>query len=194
MLLFRSWVTLWNRVCITFTFWLALKTANFIQVLLEIWKKDWPSTLKGLQSRQIIADHLIWYITKLAGTQGMLDSGKDTLRPRTENVTSKIGWRMIWWEEEATKNYFTGPEGFVRRSNREFIQFLFISISSAAELQSHMYVALDQRYVTRDIFDLIYQQADKTAKMISGLITYLRKNDELYKQSKRKKPEKPKKP
>jgi four helix bundle protein len=32
------------------------------------------------------------------------------------------------------------PEGFVRRSNKEFIQFLFISVSSAAELQSHMYV------------------------------------------------------
>jgi four helix bundle protein len=86
------------------------------------------------------------------------------------------------------------PEGFVRRSNREFIQFLFISLSSAAELQSHMYVAMDQNYVTQEIFDNIYQQADKTAKMISGLISYLRKNEELYKQSKRKKPEKPKKP
>jgi four helix bundle protein len=86
------------------------------------------------------------------------------------------------------------PEGFVRRSNREFIQFLFISISSAAELQSHMYVALDQRYVTRDIFDLIYQQADKTAKMISGLITYLRNNEERFKQKKQEKLNKPKKP
>jgi four helix bundle protein len=82
------------------------------------------------------------------------------------------------------------PEGFVRRSNREFIQFLFISISSAAELQSHMYVALDQRYVTRDIFDLIYQQADKTAKMISGLITYLRENEKKYQQKKQEKPKK----
>jgi four helix bundle protein len=86
------------------------------------------------------------------------------------------------------------PEGFVRRSNREFIQFLFISISSAAELQSHMYVALDQRYVTRDIFDLIYQQADKTAKMISGLITYLRNNEARFKQKKQEKLNKPKKP
>ena len=49
------------------------------------------------------------------------------------------------------------PEGFVRRSNREFIQFLFISVSSASELQSHMYVALDQDYVTKEIFDRIYQ-------------------------------------
>ncbi len=79
------------------------------------------------------------------------------------------------------------PEGFVRRSNKEFIQFLFISVSSAAELQSHMYVALDQRYVTRDIFDLIYQQADKTAKMISGLITYLRNNEARFKQERQEK-------
>ena len=83
------------------------------------------------------------------------------------------------------------PEGFVRRSNREFIQFLFISVSSAAELQSHMYAALDQHYVTKDIFDGIYQQADKTGKMISGLITYLRKNEERYKQNKLKKPDQP---
>ena len=48
------------------------------------------------------------------------------------------------------------PEGFARRSNKEFIQFLFISISSGAELQSHFYIALDQNYVTHDIFDAVY--------------------------------------
>jgi four helix bundle protein len=79
------------------------------------------------------------------------------------------------------------PEGFVRRSNKEFAQFLFISVSSAAELQSHMYVAMDQHYVTKETFDNIYQQADKTGKMISGLITYLRENDERYRQKKQKK-------
>jgi four helix bundle protein len=86
------------------------------------------------------------------------------------------------------------PEGFVRRSNREFIQFLFISLSSAAELQSHMYVAMDQNYVTQEIFDNIYQQADKTAKMISGLITYLRNNEARFKQERQEKLNKPKKP
>jgi four helix bundle protein len=86
------------------------------------------------------------------------------------------------------------PEGFVRRSNREFIQFLFISLSSAAELQSHMYVAMDQNYVTQEVFDNIYQQADKTAKMISGLITYLRNNEKIFKLKKQEKLNKPKKP
>ena len=82
------------------------------------------------------------------------------------------------------------PEGFVRRSNKEFIQFLFISVSSAAELQSHMYVAMDQNYITKETFDNIYQQAGKTGKMISGLITYLKENDERYRQNKQKKLEK----
>jgi four helix bundle protein len=86
------------------------------------------------------------------------------------------------------------PEGFVRRSNREFIQFLFVSVSSAAELQSHMYVASDQHYVTKDTFDSIYQQADKTSKMISGLITYLRKNEQEFQKRKQERPKKPEKP
>jgi len=65
-------------------------------------------------------------------------------------------------------------EGFVRRSNREFIQFLFIAMASTAEVQSHLYIALDQGYIDQKQFDEIYEQADKTAKIISGLIKYLR--------------------
>ena len=64
-------------------------------------------------------------------------------------------------------------EGFSRRSDREFIQFLFIAKSSAAEVQSHLYVALDQGYLTKDKFEEIYTQADLVSKMISGFIKYL---------------------
>ena len=83
-------------------------------------------------------------------------------------------------------------EGFVRRSNREFIQFLFIAMSSAAEVQSHLYVALDQQYITRRSFEEIYQQADKTSRMISGLKKYLRSG--LNKPNKPDKLDKPNKP
>ncbi len=65
-------------------------------------------------------------------------------------------------------------EGFVRRSTREIIQFLFVGMSSAAEVQSHLYVALDQRYIDQKYFGETYDQANKTARIISGLITYLR--------------------
>ena len=65
-------------------------------------------------------------------------------------------------------------EGFIRRSPKEFIQFLYIAMSSAAETQSHLYVALDQGYIEEQKFQEIYKQAEKTAKMVSGLIKYLR--------------------
>jgi len=64
-------------------------------------------------------------------------------------------------------------EGFTRKSNKEFIQYLFISKSSAAEVQSHLYVALDQGYVTQNDFESIYAQAEKVSKMNSGFIKYL---------------------
>jgi four helix bundle protein len=65
-------------------------------------------------------------------------------------------------------------EGFIRHSDKEFIQFLFIAMSSAAEVQSHLYIALDQCYIDQENFNNIYKQSEKTAKMISGLIKYLR--------------------
>ena len=64
-------------------------------------------------------------------------------------------------------------EGFSRRSNKEFTQFLFISKSSAAEVQSQLYVALDQKYITQDVFDKLYNQAELISKMESGFIKYL---------------------
>jgi len=65
-------------------------------------------------------------------------------------------------------------EGFIRRSDKEFIQFLFIAMASTAEVQSHLYIALDQGYIDQREFDEIYNQANKTAMIISGLIRYLR--------------------
>ena len=65
-------------------------------------------------------------------------------------------------------------EGFIRLSTKEFTQFLYIAISSAAEFQSHLYLALDQGYIDHNEFDSIYEEANKTARIISGLIKYLR--------------------
>ena len=85
-------------------------------------------------------------------------------------------------------------EGFSRRSNNEFIQYLFISKSSATEVQSEAYVALDQKYVEEETFNHIYEQAERVSKLDSGLITYLLQNQSSSKPNKpnkRKKPEKP---
>ena len=64
-------------------------------------------------------------------------------------------------------------EGFSRKSNKEFIQYLYISKGSAAEVQSHIYVALDQDYVSKEDFEAIYRQAEKVSRLDSGFIKYL---------------------
>lgn len=43
----------------------------------------------------------------------------------------------------------------------KFTQFLFVAISSAAEVQSHLYIALDQNYLSKDTFESIYEQATR---------------------------------
>jgi four helix bundle protein len=64
-------------------------------------------------------------------------------------------------------------EGFSRKGNKEFMQFLFIAKASAAELQSHFYVALDQGYVKREQFDTLYEDIDRVQRKISNFIKYL---------------------
>jgi four helix bundle protein len=65
-------------------------------------------------------------------------------------------------------------EGFMRRSDKEFVQYLYTAMASSAEVQSHLYVALDAGYMTKDEFRSLYEQAGTTGRLISGLIKYLR--------------------
>jgi len=66
-------------------------------------------------------------------------------------------------------------EGFDRQSKKEFVKFLYYALGSVSEVQSHLYVALDQTYSTEIEFNTIYQQAQLTKKLISGFIAYLKK-------------------
>ena len=65
-------------------------------------------------------------------------------------------------------------EGFDRQSKKEFIRFLDYSSASGSEVQSHLYVALDQHYISEDDFNESYSQAKKTKGLINGFIAYLK--------------------
>jgi four helix bundle protein len=68
-------------------------------------------------------------------------------------------------------------EGFSRRTTKEFVQFLFIAKGSIAEMQSQLYVALDQGYISEEKFDELYSKSDEVARLISGFIRYLLNKD-----------------
>ena len=64
-------------------------------------------------------------------------------------------------------------EGFDSDSNTEFIRFLRYSKRSCSEIQSELYAALDQQYITNAEFQDVYDFAGRTRAMIRGLIRYL---------------------
>ena len=65
-------------------------------------------------------------------------------------------------------------EGFGRKSNREFTNFLNIAHGSVAELQSHLYTALDLNYINKKDFTALYEKANEISKMIQSLMNYLK--------------------
>jgi four helix bundle protein len=65
-------------------------------------------------------------------------------------------------------------EGFDSESNVEFIRFLRYAKRSCAEVQSELYVASDEAYISSNKFQEIYELARKTRAAIGGFIKYLK--------------------
>jgi four helix bundle protein len=66
-------------------------------------------------------------------------------------------------------------EGFDSETNAEFIRFLRYAKRSCTEVQSELYVALDEDYLSADEFKDVYEQAARTRATIRGFINYLKK-------------------
>ena len=68
-------------------------------------------------------------------------------------------------------------EGYDRGGDKEFVQFLSTSKGSCGEVKSHLYVALDQQYITTTQFDQLYGKADEVGRLIAGFMSYLKTSD-----------------
>ena len=64
-------------------------------------------------------------------------------------------------------------EGFDSETNPEFIRFLRYAKRSCTEVQSELYVALDQKYINNEEFQNVYDHAGRTRAAIRGFIKYL---------------------
>lgn len=64
-------------------------------------------------------------------------------------------------------------EGFDSESNAEFVRFLRYAKRSCTEVQSELYIALDEEYISTKAFQETYDLAEKTRAVIRGFIKYL---------------------
>ena len=67
-------------------------------------------------------------------------------------------------------------EGFERRSNAEFINFLNYAKASAGEVRSQLFVALDVGYVSPEEQKQLDEDLERLGSQIGGFIKYLSDN------------------
>ena len=67
----------------------------------------------------------------------------------------------------------TGQEAHGRYSFEDKFLLLDIALGSCRELQSHLYVALDQSFVVQQEFEAAYRQADVVSQLLNGSINNL---------------------
>lgn len=68
-------------------------------------------------------------------------------------------------------------EGFERGGDKEFLQFLSMAKGSCGEVRAQLYVALDQGYISNQVFDTLSLKATDIGKLISGLMKYLSQSE-----------------
>ena len=68
-------------------------------------------------------------------------------------------------------------EGFGRKGNKEFLQFISVAEGSLCELQSHLFISLDMEYISQDEFKKLFDLTEETQRIINGLAEYLRSTE-----------------
>ena len=66
-------------------------------------------------------------------------------------------------------------EGCGRQTSKDTINFLHISRGSLYELETQCYVALDQKYIDENNFNIVFNQMQSCKKLLNGFINYYKK-------------------
>jgi four helix bundle protein len=67
-------------------------------------------------------------------------------------------------------------EGSARKHESEYVQFLYIALSSLAELGYYIKFAREVGYVTVKVYERLFSAQEQTAKTLRGLINYIEKS------------------
>ena len=100
------------------------------------------------------------------------------LTRKVYGLTKKVGFshdfglrRQI--QDAAGSSMHNIAEGFDSETNNEFVRFLRYAKRSCTEVQSELYMAMDQQYITKAEFHDVYNHDRRTRATIRGFIKYL---------------------
>lgn len=65
-------------------------------------------------------------------------------------------------------------EGAARQTKREMVQFLYISLGSSAELETHLELSSSLEYVSQEDLSRVMEKQGSVSKMLVGLIRSIR--------------------
>lgn len=68
-------------------------------------------------------------------------------------------------------------EGSGRKSTKEFLRFLFISLGSLFEMQTQLEIAKNIIYINEEEFNLLYEDSREIERMLASLIKKLKDNN-----------------
>ena len=66
-------------------------------------------------------------------------------------------------------------EGCGRQHSKDSIQFFYIARGSLYELETQLYLSLDQNYINTDDLNLCLEKVETCQKLLSGFIKYYQK-------------------
>ena len=64
-------------------------------------------------------------------------------------------------------------EGFNRRHNKEYRQFLYVSLGSCAEIETQIEVSKELKYLTSEKSQIVLEKLDHESRMLQNLIKKL---------------------
>jgi len=68
-------------------------------------------------------------------------------------------------------------EGSARKNKNEYLQFLYIAISSLAELIYYIRFAKELGYLTANEYEGLWTKSQETIKTLQGLISYIERSE-----------------
>ncbi len=99
----------------------------------------------------------------------------DSIYDLTENYPAKEQYGLVVQMRKAAVNIPSNiAEGFIRQHNKEFVQFLYVSLGSAAELETQLIISYRRKFIQESNLIDLQEALDHESRMLMNFIKSLK--------------------